>query len=441
MRGRIGIRRENIDITEKRAPLTPRHVQMLIRDHDLEVLVRPSPHRFFPEAAYQQAGAIISDDLSTCNIIFGVKEIPQEVFMPNHAYCFFSHTIKGQPHNMPMLRHILELRCSLLDYERVTDERDKRLIAFGPFAGYAGMIDSLWVFGQRLRWEGIETPFAMLQQANRYANLRAAQEAISELAERIRQDGLPAAICPLICGFTGSGNVSRGAQAIYDMLQPHVVKPRDLQRLIESSDYDRHAVYKVVFGRNDRVRPKDPARPFDPQEYLEYPERYTNGFTDHLPALSLLINGIYWEEGYPRLVHKQELRALFEREGRPRLRVVGDITNDIGGSIEFNVKATTSANPVYVYEPAHDRAIDGWEGAGPVVLAVDKLPSELPAEASEAFGDALLPFVPALAHADYSLPFTALELPPPFKKAVIAHRGELMPGYHHLLEHLRTHAG
>jgi len=176
MRGVIGIRKETKDPTERRAPLSPEHVKHL-QQQGIQVVVEPSENRIFTEEEYRQAGATISDDLSQCNIIFGVKEVPIRDLIANKTFCFFSHTIKGQPFNMPMLQAILDLNITLLDYELVKDEHGKRIIYFSNFAGYAGMIDTLWALGRRLEWEGIHTPFSAIRQAYQYESLDAAKRA------------------------------------------------------------------------------------------------------------------------------------------------------------------------------------------------------------------------------------------------------------------------
>ncbi len=153
-----------------------------------------------------------------------------------------------------------------------------------------------------------------------------------------------------------------------------------------------------------------------------------------MPYLNVLVNGIYWEPRYPRLVTKSYLRSLYESNPNPRLRVIGDITCDIEGSIEATLRATTIDEPVFVYEPLKDRAIDGVEGVGPVVMAVDKLPTELPRQASESFSEALFPFVVPLAETDFARDTQELDLPEEFRRAIIAHQGKLSPEFRHLSE-------
>ncbi|MFQ5583047.1 MAG: hypothetical protein ACE5GL_01260, partial [Calditrichia bacterium] len=201
MKNCIGLRRESKDLTERRVPLTPGQVGELIEKHNTHVIVEPSEERIFRDEEFRAAGARISTDLSECNIIFGVKEVPLNDLIADKTYCFFSHTFKAQAYNMPMLKRMLELKDSLFDYELVRDENGKRVLFFGDYAGYAGMIDSLWALGQRLLWEGIDNPFKNIQQANKYDRFDDAKEAVREAGRRIAAGELPDKLNPLVCGF------------------------------------------------------------------------------------------------------------------------------------------------------------------------------------------------------------------------------------------------
>jgi alpha-aminoadipic semialdehyde synthase len=213
----IGIRREDKSDWERRAPLTPEHVRRLAGD-GIDIHVQRSAKRAFADDDYAGAGARLGDDLDGCRVVMGVKEIPPDELRSDTTYLFFSHTTKGQPHNMPMLRRLIELGATLIDYENVVDDRGLRLIFFGRHAGYAGMIDGLWALGRRLELEGHTTPFAELRPAHAYADLDEARAAIAAAGERIRDRGLPETLHPLVFGITGTGNVSSGEREILDGL-------------------------------------------------------------------------------------------------------------------------------------------------------------------------------------------------------------------------------
>ena len=424
----LGLRREDKSHWERRTPLTPDHVRWLV-ERGVRVRVQPSTVRVFTDDEYRAVGAQVDEDLSPCPVVFGVKEIPSALFVPGQAYVFFSHTIKGQPYNMPMLKRLVELGCHLLDYERMVDSRGRRLVFFGRHAGLAGAVETMHAFGQRLlRVEGLRTPFAQVKQAWEYASVGHAQEAMREVRQAIdAAGGLPEALRPLVIGVAGYGNVASGVQEMLEPLGCTDVSVDDLGSLDAS---DPGAIYRVVFKEEHLAAPTEAGQPFELQEYYDHPERYRGIFSPNLEHLSVLINAIYWEERYPRLFELDEIAALYPPEGpHPRLRVIGDITCDIGGSVPCNVGETTPEAPSYVWDPAGGPPRSGVAGRGPVVMAVDNLPCEFPADASRSFGDALLPFVEAVASADWSAPLEGVGLPAELVPSLILLRGELEPEY------------
>lgn len=429
----IGIRREDKNPWERRAPLIPKHVKELKEKHSIDVVIQPSKIRAFSDQDYEKAGAIVKDDLSQCPIIFAIKEVPLSIFERGKTYVFFSHTIKGQKHNMPMLKKMLEMECTLIDYEKVVDEKGRRLIFFGRHAGLAGMIDTLWAFGKRLDWEGIDNPFSSIRRAYNYNSIEEAKEEIAKVGKNIRNEGLNESLTPLICGFAGYGNVSQGAQEIFDLLPVENLNPDEIASIYDASN---HLVYKVVFKEEHMVLPISPDNHFELQDYYNHPEKYKSRFESYLPYLSILMNCIYWDERYPRLVTKDYLRRAYSNEKRPKLRIIGDISCDIEGAIECTVKSTAPDKPVFVYNPLNGKVIDGYKGSGVVVMAVDNLPCELPRESSAFFSNVLKEFIPEIVKADFSADFEHCKLPSAIKNAVIAYHGELTPNYRYIEKYL-----
>ena len=431
---KIGIRKETKYPTEKRAAITPTHTKKLI-EQNIEVIVEPAEQRIFKLDEYLKAGAKAANNLSECDIIFGVKEVPIKDLIPNKPYCFFSHTIKGQSYNMPLLQAILDKNITLMDYELVKNDEGFRLIFFGKFAGYAGIIDSIWLLGKRLAYEGISTPFEKLKQATEYNMLSDAEEAIKQVGKEIQENGLPKEIIPLITGFAGYGNVSQGAQSLYDLLPSEEIKASELEDFIKAEKFSNKVVYKVVFKEEDMYEHLT-KKEFNFKYFIEHPEEYKSIMYKYIPHLTMLINGIYWEERFPKHVTKKLMKEFYETGKKQKLKVIGDITCDIEGSVELTVKSTKSDNPAFVFEPLTENVINGIKGNGPVILAVDKLPAELPKQASESFGNALLPFIKKLVKVDYTKDFENLDLPKEFKKATITHKGKLTPDFEYLKEYL-----
>ena len=435
MQLRIGIRREDKSPWERRVPIIPNDAKELRDEHGITVYVQPSPTRAFTEDEFRQAGAVIQEDLSPCPVIFGVKEIPSSLFEPGKTYVFFSHVIKGQAYNMPMLQKILDQGCNLIDYEKIADEKGRRLIFFGRYAGLAGMLETLWALGQRLEWEGTPNPFSELRHPHEYHDVTAAKEAVATVGDAIRAKGLPESVTPLVCGVAGYGHVAGGVQEILDLLPVEKIEPDGIAPLVAGKHYARNAIYVATFREEHIVEPIAPVGEFDCQHYYDHPEAYRGIFERYVPYLTVIVNAIYWDQRYPRLVTKAYLKELYE-QGLPKLKVIGDISCDIEGAIECTVRTAEEDAPVYVYNPSTGETVDGYAGDGPVVMAVDILPAELPRDASTGFSKALKPFVPAIAQADYSVPFEQLALPPEIKRAVIVYQGQLTPSFRYIEKYL-----
>jgi alpha-aminoadipic semialdehyde synthase len=332
---------------------------------------------------------------------------------------------------MPLLRKLMDLRCTLIDYERIVDDEGRRLVLFGRHAGLAGMIDTLHVLGRRLERLGLDTPFLQLLPAHGYAGLDDARAAFVQLRELLSRRPLPGAIQPFVVGITGYGAVSKGAQEMLDLLEPTDVEPGALPGVRDAG------LYKVVFEERHIVEPADPGTTFELQDYYDHPARYRPAFERHARCLSVLINAIFWTEAYPRLLTLDFLREWFAADSSPKLKVVGDISCDIEGSVQCTVKATTPGDPAYVFDPATGHVTDGVAGPGLCMMTTDCLPCELPVEASASFAEALLPFVRGVALADYRGSLEASGLPAPIAAAAVVWQGELTPEYRYLESHLK----
>jgi len=431
---RIGLRKEE-KAFEARVPIIPEHVKLLRNQHNIVFLVEPNKQRAFSQDEYEKVGAtIIPLKGSGAKVIFGIKEMPIGFFERDVVYVFFSHTIKGQKYNMSMLRNILEAGATLIDYERVVDEKGRRLIFFGNWAGMAGISDTFHVLGERLEFEGITpNPFAGMNSTLDLKSLDAVKDEFRSLGKRIIEHGLPKELTPFIVGFAGYGNASRGAQEIFDILPHEVVEPEDLPNLKPKEN----VLYKCVFKEEHMVKPKDSSAKFNLQDYYKTGKtNYIGAFEGYVQYLSVLMNCIYWSEKYPRLISKDFIRKHWDEDGR-KLRAIGDISCDIGGAIEFTIKCTTPGNPAFTYIINEDRAEAGVKGKGPVVMAVDNLPCELPRESSTSFSETLIGFIPAFASADFTVSsFEDLKLPREIKDAVIVYRGELTKNYEYIREYL-----
>ncbi len=431
----IGIRREDKNRWERRVPLVPSDIGRLVREEGIRFHVQPSSIRIYKDSHFKGVDCELNEDLGEAGVVFAVKEIPMDLLEPDKAYVFFSHVIKGQAYNMPLLQRLLDLESTLIDYERITDDAGRRLVFFGRQAGQAGMIETFRALDRRLRWEGYDSPFAGVKQAYEYNDLDEAKRELQEIGLSVRA-GIDPDLAPLVIGFAGYGNVSEGAQELFDLFPHEEIAPENLAELAGHRQPPRDRLFKVIFKEEDMVLPPE-GEDFDLQDYYDNPERYRGRFFDYLPHLTSLVNCIYWTERYPHLITKAQARDLW-RTGHRNLRVIGDISCDIDGSVEFTYKATEPDRPSFVYDPVTDNFKDGVEGRGIVVMSVDNLPCELPRNASDHFSSTLADFVPALAAADFTLPYAELDLPAEIKRAIVAHRGKLTPDHRYLEEFLEA---
>jgi saccharopine dehydrogenase (NAD+, L-lysine-forming) len=244
---------------------------------------------------------------------------------------------------------------------------------------------------------------------------------------------------PVVATFTGSGHVARGAQEVYDRLPVLEIEPHDLPLLSEDRDRPRNVFFRTVLRRADRYRRRGGGG-FDGAEFFAHPERYESALGELLPHVTLLVHGAYWEPGQPELVTREQLARLLDADPQPKLRVIGDISCDVGGAIAATVRATDPGDPVFLYNPRQP-VRPGVAGSGFVVMAVDNLPCELPVDSSEHFGDSLLQLVVALARCDWDAPWERLTLPRELREAVLVHRGEPTPPYAATLRRYLAAAG
>uniref|UniRef100_A0A673AZP7 Uncharacterized protein n=1 Tax=Sphaeramia orbicularis TaxID=375764 RepID=A0A673AZP7_9TELE len=446
----MAIRREDINPWERRAPLAPRHVKELT-NAGVKVLVQPSNRRAIHEKYYMKAGAVIQEDISEASLIIGVKRMPEEKVIPRKTYAFFSHTIKAQEANMGLLEDLLkkfsvlttvQREVRLIDYEKMVDANGFRIVAFGQWAGVAGMINILHGLGLRFLALGHHTPFMHIGMAHNYRNVSQAIQAVRDCGYEISMGLMPKSIGPVTFCFTGTGNVSKGAQDIINELPVEYVEPHELKDVSETGDMTK--VYATVLSRHHHlVRKSDGI--YDPMEYENHPELYTSHFrTSVAPYTTCLINGIYWDPHTPRLLRRidaQRLRRPLKNssgnnEGIPalphKLLAICDISADTGGSIEFMNECTTIDKPFCMYDADQHIDHDSVEGNGILMCSIDNLPAQLPIEATEYFGDRLFPYIWEMLPSDATRPLEEEDFSPQVRDAVITSNGVLTPKFEYI---------
>jgi len=414
---------------ERRAPLTPADVGWLVK-RGVPVIVERNPRRVFAGEEYAQAGAHLVTRAGDADLLMGIKEPRIEDLIPGRIYALFSHTIKGQDHNMPLLRAFLEGRNTLLDYEAIVDGQGERLIHFGRFAGICGMLDSLHYLGARLARRGLTTPLAAIRPAWKYSSLAQARADLARAREALAGSGLPGELAPFIIGITGHGNVSRGAQEVLEHLAPVEVQAHGPASFTALAGGDTGKIFKLVLKREERIRPRVGGNA-SMAAYLASPHLFESNLDAYLPHLTLLIHTSYWDERYPRLVTRKLLQDL-GRAGRLRLEMIGDLSCDIGGAIEITTHATSSRDPVFTYDPARDCETGGLAAAGVTVLAVDNLPAELPRDASLHFSRQIRGYAWQVATRGLAQGEETAGLPARIRRGVVTHGGSLTPRFSYL---------
>lgn len=448
MKNIIAIRREDLSKKgEKRVGVVPSLAAQIV-DAGHRLLVQPNTHpesgeikRAFPNEAYTEAGAQVTEDISMAKVVFGLKEIEIQHIQPNTTYLCFSHTHKGQIKNRKMLQAFKERNTTLIDYELVVNDRNQRVItAFTYFAGYAGQIDTLWTVGKRLQMEGIDHPFTKVPQSIEKEDLGLIKGMLAEIGKEISENGTPAELPPFINLILGEGKTSIGSQEIYDILPMKAVAPADLKDVFENGS--RKHVYKCVLGITDMFRLKadagvdgydDWSEREKEQLYFKQPDLFESNLDQYLPYATILMNCILWGPEYPRTMSREWTKAFWA--AHKNLKAIGDITCDPEGSIQFS-KETWIDDPVFIYNPETNTSTDGFEGEGIAVMAVTNLPCEFSSDASAQFSADMADIVPGLIAADFSASLEDAGLPEPFRKAVILWNGEFAPDYSYMQAYL-----
>ncbi|KAF8982576.1 hypothetical protein BGZ46_001041 [Entomortierella lignicola] len=419
----IAIRREGKNRWERRAALTPEAVEKLIKETGIKVYVQPSTKRIFSDDKYRAAGATVQEDLSPADVILGIKEVPVKDLIPGKTYVYFSHTHKGQKYNMPLLQDVLDKKIRLIDYELMTNEQKQRLVLFGRHAGYAGMIDGVHGLGQRLLGLGYSSPFLHVGMAHNYKTLASAKLALQSLGNTIMDEGTPKEFGPMTFTFTGSGNVSKGAQDVFKSLPCEFVDPKDLPKIAASKNSRLDRVYAAEINIEDHIRHKTKNVFTSAEEYYANPEQFTSIFHKEIaPHSTMIINGAYWDERYPRLMTTEQLKAIqSDPANKFRMLSIADISCDINGSFEFMSHATSIEDPFFYVDAIKGIDHKDTEALGVQIMSVDILPSELPLESSQHFSNALYPYVKELIRDNTEHPVLA--------GATIAEDGKLKPAH------------
>lgn len=360
---KIGILREGKQPPDKRVPFSPEQCKQITEKFPVvEIVVQPSNIRCFNDGEYLMAGVPIQEDLSACDVLMGVKEVPLQDLIPEKIYFFFSHTIKKQLHNRKLLQEVVRKRIRLIDYEVLTGKDNLRIIGFGRFAGLVGAYNGLMTFGKRHH-------LFELKPAHQCNNLQ-------ELKSIVTGIQLPA----MKIIVTGGGRVSGGA---LELLREIPIRQVSVDEYLGHDSFDEPVF--VQLNPEDYNLHRD-HKPFDLLHFFSHPSEYSGNFRRFCSQTDLLIGAAFWDPKAPVLFTSDEMK-------KPdfRIQVIADITCDIEGSIPSTKKASTIANPVFDYNPETGELEQAYSSKRNVtVMSIDNLPCELPKDASLDFGKNLI---------------------------------------------------
>jgi len=396
---KIGIVREGKVPHDFRVPLSPKQCAEVKKWFDVDLVVQPSPIRSYQDAEYIAESIALQEDLSDCDLIMGIKEVPIDMLIPGKSHMFFSHTIKKQPHNAKLLRAILDHKIRLIDYEIIKGKDGKRLIGFGKYAGIVGAYEGFREYGKKHNLFELKSPSDCTDR--------------KELEAEMKKIQLPSTMRMVVTGF---GRVGNGAEEILKMLPIERVDEEDYF----SGKFD-HPVYVHLDTHEYYVRKEFGG--FDKTDFYNSPEKYISTLAENVRKADMYIACHLWAGGNPVLITEDDI-------AHPdwKCMVIADVSCDTNGPIVSTIRSSKIDDPLYGYHRFNNVECDWKEKDAICVMAIDNLPCELPKDASEDFGNELISKV---------LPLMLKEDPDHliWKATETTLEGELTPHFEYLHEY------
>lgn len=361
---KFAIIKERKNPPDRRVVFPPKLCKVVNKEFpDLKLSVESSDIRFFKDEEYDSEGFLPVNDISDCDVLLGVKEVPVNALIPNKKYFFFSHTIKKASYNRGLLKAVLSKNIELYDHETITKSSGSRLIGFGRYAGIVGAYNGFIAYGKKNHlWD--------MPKAENLSGLDKMKQELSKL------------ILPNIkvC-LTGSGKVANGAKEILDFLNIRQVSVKEYL----SNSFDEAVYCKIdVLDYNKR---KD-GRVLDKSDFYNNAADYESDFMRFASNTDYFIAGHFYDNAAPFLYTREDCKSV-----NFKIKVVADVSCDIDGPVASTIRPSTIADPIYGYDPQTESEIDFMDNRAIVVMAVDNLPCELPKDASEGFGEMFLEYV------------------------------------------------
>jgi len=354
---KIGVLREEKNPPDKRVPLTPLICSELTRIYtNIEIVVQPSKIRCYSDDEYTAFGVTLQEDLSDCDVLMGVKEVPPEKLIPNKKYFFFSYTIKKQLHNKKLIIALIEKKIQMIDYETLTDKNNNRIIGFGRYAGVVGAYNGILGYG--LKYDLFRLKPAHLCRDR------------AEMEEELKRVKLP----NIKIALTGGGRVANGVIETLSALRIRKVTADEFLTMTF-----REPVYCQLNPRDYVERPND--HNFDLNDFFKHPEHFVSKFPVFTKVTDLFMSAHYWDPRSPKMFDVNDMK-----QPDFRMSVIADITCDVDGSVPTTIRASTITQPFFGYNIKQDKEDLPFNKDTICIMAVDNLPCELPRDASDDFG-------------------------------------------------------
>ena len=399
----IGIIRESRN-DENRTPLVPEHIKKYKESNpNINFIIQPSNSRCFSDEEYELCGAKINENLNECSIIFGVKEIDPNILINNRTYLFFSHTFKInkqqkniEKHKKDLLLSILNKKITLIDYENIRGKNGTRCLGFGRFAGIVGCYNTLNLLLKVLGKQSLASAYKINDYERLVLNLKNLYFPKTKIL------------------VTGDGRVAKGVIELLNLTNIKAVSKKDfLEKKFDQPIFCNLETKDYVTNNSSTN--------FNLEHFIDNPQDYSSSALQYLKETDILISAHYWDPSSPKIFENEDLKVL------QNLKIVGDITCDINGSVPTTIRSTTIEEPNYWVERNTLKEIDE-NNDGIAVMAVDNLPSELPRDSSTEFSEGIIKEV---------LPFLLKEDDGRILNGTITTDGSFLEKYNYLNDYIR----
>ena len=399
----IGIVRESRN-DENRTPLVPEHIKKYKESNpNINFIIQPSNSRCFSDEEYELCGAKINENLNECSIIFGVKEIDPNILINNRTYLFFSHTFKInkqqkniEKHKKDLLLSILNKKITLIDYENIRGKNGTRCLGFGRFAGIVGCYNTLNLLLKVLGKQSLASAYKINDYERLVLNLKNLYFPKTKIL------------------VTGDGRVAKGVIELLNQTNIKAVSKKDfLEKKFDQPIFCNLETKDYVTNNSSTN--------FNLEHFIDNPQDYSSSALQYLKETNILISAHYWDPSSPKIFENEDLKVL------QNLKIVGDITCDINGSVPTTIRSTTIEEPNYWIERYTLKEIDE-NNDGIAVMAVDNLPSELPRDSSTEFSEGIINEV---------LPFLLKEDDGRILNGTITTDGSFLEKYNYLNDYIR----